>query len=386
MSVFDRRPGLRWAVPAAAGSLILGGALLAPLAASADAGLPPRTAEELLVALQQAEPTPLSGTVGTSADLGLPSLPMSMAGGGALALATGDATVRVWADGPDRQRLALIEDRAETTVVRSGSEAWVWSSRDATADRYVLPEESDRAGHAGDLPAGLALPSTPEQAAQMALAALDPTTEVTTTGVARVAGRDAYELVLTPRDDRTLVARVSIALDAETSVPLRVRVHSTRSADPAVQVGFTSVDLARPNPGLFEFTPPAGATITEHAAPDPADTGLTDAQRAELEQRAAAEEPVVVGEGWSAVAIAALPQDALADLAESGLRAEREWGAADPAATALALLEALPTTSGPWGSGRLLAGTLFSAIVTDDGRVAVGLVGPEVLDAALADE
>ena len=44
---------------------------------------------------------------------------------------------------------------------------------------------------------------------------------------------------------------------------------------------------------------------------------------------------------------------------------------------------------GPNGAGkttllRLLAGTLFSAILTDDGRVAVGMVGPETLSAALA--
>jgi hypothetical protein len=44
----------------------------------------------------------------------------------------------------------------------------------------------------------------------------------------------------------------------------------------------------------------------------------------------------------------------------------------------------LPRASGTWGSGRLLEGTLFSALVTDDGRVAVGAVAPERLYAALA--
>ncbi len=382
MSIFERRPGLRWAVPAAAGSVILGGALLAPLAASADAGLPPRTAEELLVDLQQAEPTPVSGTVATRAELGLPSLPMGLAGTGPLALATEDQTLRLWADGPQRQRLAVIEDRSETTIVRNGAVAWVWSSADATADRYDLPDGAEQHDlDPADLPPGVTLPSTPQEAAQMALTALDPTTEVTTTGVARVAGRDAYELVLTPRDPETLVARVTIALDAQTSVPLRVRAHSTRMADPALEVGFTSVDFTRPDASLFEFVPPAGATVTEHPAPDPAQERDADEAAAMRDAAAGAPEPTVVGEGWSAVVIADLPVDGLADLAESGMRAE---DGADPATTALALLEALPASSGAWGSGRVLSGTLFSAIVTDDGRIAVGLVDPEALGAALA--
>jgi outer membrane lipoprotein-sorting protein len=382
MSIFERRPGLRWAVPAAAGSLILGGALLAPLAASADAGLPPRTAEELLVDLQQAEPTPVSGTVATRAELGLPSLPMGLAGSGPLALATEDQTLRLWADGPERQRLAVIEDRSETTIVRNGTVAWVWSSADATADRYDLPDGAEQHDlDPADLPPEVTLPSTPQEAAQMALTALDPTTEVTTTGVARVAGRDAYELVLTPRDPETLVARVTIAVDAQTSVPLRVRAFSTRTADPALEVGFTSVDFARPDPSLFEFVPPDGATVTEH--PVPSAKELDSDEAAALRDAAAgAPEPTVVGEGWSAVVIADLPVDGLADLAESGMRAEPDG--ADPATTALALLEALPASSGDWGSGRVLAGTLFSAIVTDDGRIAVGLVDPEALGAALA--
>ena len=54
------------------------------------------------------------------------------------------------------------------------------------------------------------------------------------------------------------------------------------------------------------------------------------------------------------------------------------------ATDALALLQALPRTSGSWGSGHVLSGTLFSAIVTDDGRIAIGAVTPETLGAALA--
>ncbi len=383
MSIFDQRPGLRWLVPVGAAALVLGLAALTPMAASADSGLEPRTAEELLVALAEPGAAAVSGTVATSADLGLPGLPMGMRpSSGPMALTSGESTLRVWTDGPERQRLALIERASETTVVRNGQQAWVWSSADATADRYLLPERGAKGPDASGLPPGLELPSTPQEAAAMALEAIDPTTEVTTSGVGTVAGRDVHELVLTPRDPETLVARVTVSMDAETNVPLRVRVHSTSIPDPAIEVGFTSVDYRTPDPSLFEFTPPPGATVTEHDAT----SGTPDAD-ASMADMPAGGEPTVVGEGWSTVVITELPVDSLADLAEAGMRASAGEGyprGADAAATALALIEALPAESGAWGTGRVLRGTLFSVILTEDGRVAVGAVSPEALGAALA--
>ncbi len=387
MSSFDSRPGLRWAVPAGAGAAILVGSLLAPLAASADAGLEPRTAQELLVALQSPSTDTVSGTVTTQADLGLPDLPMGMTSSGSTAgLAMGENTLRVWADGPTRQRLALLGRTSEQTVIRNGEQVWVWSSADATADSYTLPEPADlpeRDGKDATLPTDL--PSTPQEAATMALEALDPTTEVTTSGVGTVAGRDTYELLLTPRDDQTLVARVALAMDAETSVPLRVRVYSAQQSDPAFEVGFTSVDFGTPDAALFDFTPPPGATVTEHAAGDPAEW---DGKDRPASQDSSGEPPTVVGEGWSTIVIADLPADGLADLAEQGSREESDRPgphASDDASTALALIGSLPQTSGDWGTGRVLRGTLFSAILTDDGRLAIGAVSPDALSAALSD-
>jgi hypothetical protein len=47
------------------------------------------------------------------------------------------------------------------------------------------------------------------------------------------------------------------------------------------------------------------------------------------------------------------------------------------------MLNSLQRVQGSWGSGRLLRGTLFSVVLTDDGRVAVGSVEPEMLYRAL---
>jgi hypothetical protein len=50
-----------------------------------------------------------------------------------------------------------------------------------------------------------------------------------------------------------------------------------------------------------------------------------------------------------------------------------------------AFLSGLPRVSGEWGSGRLLTSTLFSALLTDDGRLLVGAVSGDTLQDAAAD-
>lgn len=55
-----------------------------------------------------------------------------------------------------------------------------------------------------------------------------------------------------------------------------------------------------------------------------------------------------------------------------------------PDEQAKVLLDALPVVSGSWGKGRLLSTSLVNAVITDDGRIAVGSVVPERLYQALA--
>jgi hypothetical protein len=42
-----------------------------------------------------------------------------------------------------------------------------------------------------------------------------------------------------------------------------------------------------------------------------------------------------------------------------------------------------PARTGSWGGGREFEGTAFSAVLTDDGRLAIGAVAPDLLYAAL---
>jgi hypothetical protein len=54
---------------------------------------------------------------------------------------------------------------------------------------------------------------------------------------------------------------VDIAVDAATSLPLRVQVFARGAASPAYSVGFTALSFARPDPSNFTFTPPPGAKV-----------------------------------------------------------------------------------------------------------------------------
>jgi outer membrane lipoprotein-sorting protein len=385
MSVFSSRPALRWLVPAAATVVVLGGgAAVGQFAAVAEPSLPERSAAQLLVDLQTARLDGLSGTVVQTADLGLPEIP-AIAGqlsGGLTSLVAGSNTLRVWYNGPDQARVALLSTLGETDLIRNGRDVWVWHSRGNTGTHYRMSESESAAAVP---PADLAsqLPTTPQEAARLALEAVQPSTEVTTGRNARVAGRDAYELILAPRDKASLVGQVRLAIDATEHLPLRVEIFAKDADEPSFEVAFKQISFERPDGERFRFNPPPGAKIEEHVGEPGADGAharelAADKARAEAARKAAEkagkrpiDEPAdggsaVIGEGWTTVFVTRV-----GDAADAPAKGEAEDG--------LALLDRLPKVNGAWGSGRLLAGNLFSALLTDDGRLLVGAVSPATL-------
>jgi outer membrane lipoprotein-sorting protein len=371
VSVFRSRPALRWLVPSAAAFVVIGGGAAAgTIAASADPSLPPRSAAQLLVDVQNAKVAGLSGTVVETADLGLPALSGLTGGTGGTditKLISGSNTARVWYAGQDKARVALLGALGETDVIRNGTDVWLWQSRDNSATHTTIKADGADKKPATALPNGV--PSTPQEAADAALAAIDPTTAVSTTGAASVAGRDAYELVLAPKDTGSLIGQVRLAIDAKQHIPLRVEVYAKGANSPAVRVAFQQISFTVPDAQQFAFNPPAGAKVTTEKPSDvakgPAKAGgATDPATATADRK-------VVGTGWTSVLVAKLPKDTAATTG-SGAQGST-------AAQAQGLINSLPKVSGTWGSGHLLSGSLFSALITDDGRVLVGAVAPEKL-------
>ncbi len=397
--VIGRHPVLRWVAPAAAIAVAAAVTVATSAAASADNHpvLPPITAEQLLTNALQTSTRALSGTVKVSSDLGLPQIPGvsgSVAGTGVVpdaaasaaagatstsgaltglaTLLTGSHTLRVWADGPDRSRVAVISPGGESDIIRNGTDLWLWQSAGKQALHATLPARSAADKAAQLTPAQQQelqkvvgqLPTTPQQAAQTLLTLAGPTTDVTLDTTTTVAGRAAYQLVATPKTKGTLVARVVVAIDAQTSVPLRTQVYSTQRSAAALSVAFTDVSFTAPPAATFTFTPPAGTTVKQWQQPTTKHSATSTGTKPQVS---------TTGTGWATVVVAHLPAGATTGST-----------AGTGSATRSSLLGMLPKVSGSWGSGHALTGTLFSVLITDNGTVAVGAVPVETLESALA--
>lgn len=361
MNIFERKPALRWLAPVAIVAVVAGGGGVYATA-TADARLPKISPQTLLTRLQQAKVDALSGTVTQDSDLGLPALPG--VGGSRDAslssLISGTHTLDVWYSGPDKSRLRVRGAGDESDVIVNGTDVWNWSYKDKTATHRTLKHPTDQRMEK----ASADLPKTPQEAAKRALDAVEPTTEVSTDGTGKVAGRAVYELVLEPKDTQSLVKQVRIAVDGEKFIPLQVEIVDSANK-PAFKVRYTSIDFNRPEDRQFVFQAPPGTKVTEAAKSGP----KGDKAHRELAKGhgkpSAADQPKIYGKGWASIAVSKM------DVKLTG-GADSEFGQ---------VLDRLPRT--PDGTGRVLKGTLFSAVLTDDGRVAVGSVPAELLYDAL---
>jgi outer membrane lipoprotein-sorting protein len=348
------RTWVKWMPAVAVPAVIVAGVLAVPLQAGAAVDLPEKTPQDVLELAAGSTVDTFSGTLEQSSELGLPEIPgtgdaATAEFADALDLLTGSHTVRVYQNGADQSRVQVQDTMSERNLIQNGSDLWLYDSADNTAVHTTVP---DTATHPAD-------PSyTPSDLAETFLAEVTPSTDVTLAENTQVAGRTAYELVLTPNSADTLVGSVSIAVDSETGLPLRVQVDARDADEPAISVGFTSLSLDAPSADLFTFSPPAGATVTEKtlptsgeaAHPERDDSGIT-----------------VTGTGWDTIVSMPAGEDA----------------------TALAELTASPLynqVTEAVDGGRALSTTLVSVLIADDGRVFAGSVPVQRLLAAAAQE
>ncbi len=359
----------RWAVPAGA-LIITGGVLAGSLISAAQAapGLPARTSAQLLADVASSKTPPQTGTVVETASFGLPSLPGTASPTSLASLLTGSHTVKVWYADRDHFRLAVPEPESESDLIRDGSTAWLWQSTANSVTEYALPAEQ-----AASVPPQVQA-MTPQQAAQQVLARVGKTTTVSVASNVSVAGQAAYELVLAPKDSRSLVGQVVIAIDGSNGVPLRLQVFARGASSPAFQVGYTSVQFVTPAPAELTFTPPPGAKIS-HVSMNGGDAGASTGQ--------AAPGATTIGSGW--LTVLELPSSALTPgsaSVNSGGPVSVNGGAGDTGAVVNALLQSATPVSGVWGHGRLLRTSLVSVLMTSTGRTYIGAVQPSVLYAA----
>ena len=246
--------------------------------------------------------------------------------------------------------MALPSRGGEQVLIEDGTTLWRYdsSSRTATALEHGAASARQHPPMAD-----------PAQAARELVDTVRKSSTVTVDGTGTVAGRDVYQLVLTPAPtERTLLREVRVAIDSAQRVPLQLTVLANGSPDPALQIGFSDLTIGAQDPALFHFTPPAGVKVERPKHEPKTEPPPGNRERAMIHAE---------GEGWDTVVLGQLPP-----------------AGSDPQQDPLAVIQRVgrPTT-GPWGHGWVIQTAVGTVLVTSDGRVAAGAVPQQVLDEAL---
>ncbi|WP_298228706.1 DUF2092 domain-containing protein [Gryllotalpicola sp.] len=367
---------LRW-LPAMVAPVMIAAAVTIPAMANADPTLPSKTPAQLIALIGGSQHAAYSGTVQESSDLGLPDLGSLQSatgislGGSSLSswasFLTASHTARVFVDGPEKQRLQLLGSWAETDLIHNGTSLWEYDSQAGSAAHLQLSSDASSAAHPDALPGGTAL--TPAQAAAKLIAAITPSTTLTVSTSDRVAGRAVYSLTLTPKTSATLVDHTTLAVDAFTGLPLSAAVYARGQSAPAFTTAFTSISYGAPAASVFDFTPPAGTTVSQ-LTPMELLSGLGGSAPPKG-LGAFAPKPKITGSDWAT--IVELPAGTGSALlgASTGTRS----AAPDVSSLAGSLLT-------PVAGGEGLQTALVSVLVTADGRLFAGAVPLAALEAA----
>ena len=375
-----RRRAARYIVPVTVVGVAAATIGLVPaLADSGDPNLPKITAQQLLDKVAKSDVQQLSGTVKISTDLGLPDLGglesslmsgATKSGDGSSAdpttklteLATGTHTLRVAADGPDKQKVSLLENAAEYSLIHNGKDVWGYDSASNEVFHGTTAADASKSDETRATPKGL----TDE-----ALKSVDDTTSVTVDGTEHVAGRDAYKLLIKPKQSGTTVGAISVAVDAKTGLPLKFTLTPASGGAAVVDVGFTQLSLAKPAASTFDFKTPKGAKVTtedsaEKAAPTP--DRSTGSGPSEKSLSKGADDPTVLGKGWNSIAVF--------ETGGQGIPSGSSSGGGDLGGFLSSLGDQV---KGSFGSGTVYSTRLVNALVTDDGKVYVGAVTKSAL-------
>ncbi|MFI9112361.1 outer membrane lipoprotein carrier protein LolA [Streptomyces venezuelae] len=394
----ETRKAGRYIVPVAVAGVAAATIGLVPaLAASGDPDLPEITAQQLIEKIAASDTQTLSGTFRISTDLGLPLEGLASgltsglgagaggSGGSGTAdpsqklteLISGSHTLRVAADGPERQKLTLLDGSDEYSLIHNGDDVWAYDSK----SKEVFHEKAPADAGPKDAPKA-ELPGTPKQLADEVLKAAGDTTSITVDGTAKVAGRDAYQLVIKPKQAGSTVESVKIAVDAANGTPLKFTLASVEGGKPVVDAGFTKVDFSKPAASDFTFKAPEGAKVTEGAAEKAAEEASGEKDGPFGGQLPEGLEGVlggfgpgagagkgdvnVIGEGWTAIA-----------KIDTGAPAPKTDEAPKEIQGLLGSFG--DKVTGKFGSGTVFKTKIVNALLTDDGKVYVGAVTKDAL-------
>ena len=385
----------RWIPAVLAPAIIAATAFGVSASANADVVLPDKSASQILQFINTNQNIAFSGQVTKVANLGLPNinlipnisqsvvdqmnknLPKGMSDfipkvtmqdslTSVLGFLSGTQNANIYVDGLKAERIQMLDPMSERDFIHNGADLWYYDAGKQTVSHHTLtaaeqaPESSSPTFDTSKLPFDI---NSPASVADYFINQAGVNTTFTVGRAARVGGRDAYTLTMTPKSAGSLVESVTLSIDGANGLPLGVTVKAVGQSSPAFELAFTSINFATPDASIFAFTPPAGTKVTEIATPTnsmpaaSAQTAPTAADQAELNKLKA--------EGWSAVVEvpAAEAAPVLAAIKDNTLYA------------------ALTKTV---AGGRIFSTALLNVLITDDGRIFAGAVTPQTLLEAAA--
>jgi outer membrane lipoprotein-sorting protein len=398
-----KRNLVRWIPAVLAPVLVAATAVGFSVSATAAVDLPDKSASQILQLINTNPDIAFSGRVVKKAALGLPpmnivpdisqasidqmakSMPKEMmdflpqaSAQGELALAleffAGVHTANIYVDGADKARLQVLDLISERNFIRNGSDLWFYDASKALVKHSVIdPAQEEQAkkdalGLFNTNSAKLPFDATsPAAVADYFLNEAGKDTVFTVGKDAKIAARGVYQITGAPRNAGSLVASVTISVDAATGLPLAVVVKAVGEGTPAFEVAFESINFAKPDASNFNFVVPAGSKVEEVPVPTrdaieklAAGKAPTAADKA----RAQAEAEKLIAQGWSAVV--EVPTDMvpaqITQLKDNALFAE---------------------LTKPVAGGRIFSTTLMNVFIADDGRIFAGSVTQQrLLEAA----
>ena len=170
--------------------------------------------------------------------------------------ASGPQTARVWYGGEDKLRAELQGENGDRIFVHNGERAWAYDGATNTLKTGEPPSEPQASG-----PPEAENPPGPAEIDRM-LTELAPTSELAQETPVGYAGREAYVLTLSPKDEAsTLFERGQAFIDSETYLPLQLSLYAEGKPEPVFSWRVSDLDVGPVPAERFEFQVPPGAEV-----------------------------------------------------------------------------------------------------------------------------
>jgi outer membrane lipoprotein-sorting protein len=171
------------------------------------------------------------------------------------------ASGRLWL-APGHFRIELQSERGDAQLVAGGKSFWVYDPRSNTVYRGALPQDWTTQRWQKD---PKDIPSL-DQVKQF-LSRLTQHTAVSAASPSDVAGRAAYTVRVSPKQNGGLIGAGELAWDAGNGIPLRIGVYAKGASSPVLALTVKDVSFGPVSSSSFDISPPPDAKVVQVDTP-----------------------------------------------------------------------------------------------------------------------